>query len=237
MSQHPVVEARGLVKTYRKGTTEIRPVDGLDFSVHEGELVALMGPSGSGKSTLLHLLGGVDRPDGGSVEVGGRSIGSLSEKELCAFRASNVGFIFQNFNLVQVLTARENIDLPLRLLSLSSARRKQQVDAALDIVGLSDRGDHLPSQLSGGQEQRVAIARAIATDPKIILADEPTGNLDDESGRALVDILHRLCAEHGKTIVMVTHDAAMAAAADRVLYFAEGRLHAEDPRTAGEPSS
>lgn len=224
MSDAAIVETRELVKTYQKGRTQIRPVDGLDLTVASGELLALMGPSGSGKSTLLHLLGGIDRPDSGTVRVGGRELVGLSESELCAFRAANIGFVFQDFNLVPVLTAAENVDLPLRLLSLSAARRREQVAAALDVVGLADRAGHLPTELSGGEEQRVAIARAIATDPEIILADEPTGNLDEDSGGQIMDIVRELVTGHGKTVVMVTHDAQMASRADRILYFHQGRL-------------
>lgn len=161
----------------------------------------------------------------------------MKESELCAFRAGNVGFIFQVFNLVPVLTARENVALPLRLLALDRARRKQQVDTALGIVGLSDRADHLPSQLSGGQEQRVAIARALVTDPKIIIADEPTGDLDQESGDQIIDILCQLSADHGKTIIMVTHDPAKAERADRILYFDKGALTDRDPRLAEQDAS
>ncbi len=224
MSNDVVVVAKGLVKTYRKGDVEIRAVNGIDLEVRAGELVALMGPSGSGKSTLLHLIGGLDAPDAGTCSVGDHLVTKMSESELCAFRAGHVGFIFQVFNLVPVLTARENVELPLRLLSLSRARRRAQVDAALDLVGLADRADHLPSQLSGGQEQRVAIARALVTDPDVIIADEPTGDLDEASGDKVVDILRELAKEHGKTVLMVTHDAAKAERADRVLLFRDGKL-------------
>jgi putative ABC transport system ATP-binding protein len=237
MSSPSILDAQRLVKIYRRGSSEIRPVDGLDLVVPEKQFLALMGPSGSGKSTLLHLLGGIDRPDSGSVSVGGRDLGGLGEHELCSFRAANVGFVFQSFNLVPVLTARENVELPLRLLSLSATRRRKQVDVALEIVGLADRADHLPTQLSGGQEQRVAIARALATDPKIVLADEPTGNLDEDSKEQLVGILRALASEQGKTIVMVTHDHAMAQRADRVLYFKKGRLSETNPRASAEAAS
>lgn len=231
MTPPPIVEATGLVKTYHKGTTEIRPLDGLDLEVRQGEFLALMGPSGSGKSTLLHIVGGLDRPDAGSCRVGGVDIGELGEKELCEFRASKVGFVFQTFNLVPILTAAENIDLPLRLLPLSAERRREQVAMALDIVGLSERGDHLPSQLSGGEEQRVAIARAFSTDPDLIIADEPTGDLDDDTGDEIVAVLRSLATDQGKTVLMVTHDASKAERADRILYFDRGRLAADDPRT------
>lgn len=230
MTERPIVEARGLVKSYKRGVNEIQVLTGLDLDVASGEFVALMGPSGSGKSTLLHIIGGIDKTDAGSCRVGELEVTTMKESALCAFRAANVGFIFQVFNLVPVLTARENVALPLRLLALDRARRREQVEVALDIVGLSDRADHLPSQLSGGQEQRVAIARALVTDPKIIIADEPTGDLDQDSGDQVVEILRSLSADHGKTILMVTHDAAKARRADRILHFHKGRLSDEDHR-------
>ena len=230
MSERPIVEARGLVKGYRKGANEIPVLSGLDLDVPQGEFLALMGPSGSGKSTLLHIIGGIDKPDAGQCRVGDHEVTTMKERALCAFRAANVGFIFQVFNLVPVLTARENVALPLRLLSLDRARRRAQVEAALDVVGLSDRADHLPSQLSGGQEQRVAIARALVTDPTIIIADEPTGDLDQDSGDQIVEILRKLSSEHGKTILMVTHDLSKAERADRILYFHKGQLQDQDPR-------
>jgi putative ABC transport system ATP-binding protein len=190
-----------------------------------------MGPSGSGKSTLLHILGGLDKPDDGTCRVGDVEVSTMGERQLSAFRAAHVGFVFQVYNLVPVLTARENVELPLRLLAVSAARRREQVQAALDVVGVADRADHLPSQLSGGEEQRVAIARALVTDPAIIIADEPTGDLDEESGWQVVDILRRLSAEHGKTVVMVTHDPSAAELATRVRYLHKGRLVDTDPRT------
>lgn len=224
MNDRPLVEATGLTKVYRKGGEEIRPLDGLDLAVPEGQFLALMGPSGSGKSTLLHVIGGLDRPDSGRCRVADAEVSSMSERDLARFRAANVGFVFQSFNLLPVLTAYENVELPLRLLSLTPERRRAQVQATLDVVGLADRADHLPSQLSGGQEQRVAVARALVTDPKILIADEPTGDLDEESSAELADILHRLSSEQGKTIIMVTHDPDVAALADRRLYFHKGRL-------------
>ena len=224
MNPKQVVAAQGLTKTYRKGDEEIRPVNNLNMSVDEGELVAVMGPSGSGKSTLLHILGGLDKPDSGTCKIENVEITRLNESKLCSFRASNIGFIFQVFNLVPVLSARDNVELPLRLLNLSKERRRKQVETALEIVGLSDRAGHLPSQLSGGQEQRVAIARALATDPKIIIADEPTGNLDEKSGEQVVDVLRRLTSEFNKTIILVTHDSEIAQHADRTLYLRHGQL-------------
>ena len=238
MSERPIVEARGLVKTYRKGAAVIRPVNGIDLDVMPGEFLALMGPSGSGKSTLLHLIGGLDRPDAGRIRVGDAELSAMDERALCAFRAAHVGFVFQVYNLVPVLTARENIELPLRLLAVSKARRRQQVDSALAVVSMSDRANHLPSELSGGEEQRVAIARALVTDPQIIIADEPTGDLDEESGRQVVDILATLSAEHQKTVIMVTHNPDAAERADRIRYLHRGRLLDRNPRElrAEEPA-
>ncbi len=220
----PLIHARGLVKRYRKGSEEIRPVSGLELDVEEGEFVSIRGPSGSGKSTLLHLLGGLDRPDEGTLTVAGASLSTLSEKELCRFRNRNVGFVFQVFHLVPVLTALENVALPLRLTNLSAARRREQAELALSLVGLSDRLTHRPNELSGGQQQRVAIARAIATDPKLILADEPTGDLDEETGDEIIELFCKLHAEHHKTIVMVTHDVEKAARATRQLYYSHGTV-------------
>lgn len=230
MSERPIVEAAGLVKTYHKGDAVIRPLNGLALSVEPGEFLALMGPSGSGKSTLLHVIGGLDRPDAGRCRVGDVEVTAMSEKDLAEFRAANVGFVFQVYNLVPVLTARENVELPLRLLAVSRARRKTQVETALGVVGIAGRADHLPSELSGGEEQRVAIARALVTDPQIIIADEPTGDLDEESSGQVVDILARLSAEHGKTVIMVTHDPATAERADRIMFLHRGRLLDSDPR-------
>jgi putative ABC transport system ATP-binding protein len=230
VSERPIVEARGLVKTYRKGAAVIRPVNGIDLDVMPGEFLVLMGPSGSGKSTLLHLIGGLDRPDQGRIRVGDAELSAMDEQALCAFRASHVGFVFQVYNLVPVLTARENVELPLRLLAVSKARRRRQVDSALAVVNIADRANHLPSELSGGEEQRVAIARALVTDPQIIIADEPTGDLDEDSGRQVVDILATLSAEHQKTVIMVTHNPDAAERADRILYLHRGQLLARNPR-------
>ena len=224
MTSRPVVEAHNLVKIYRRGETEIRPLDGLDLAVGSGEFLALMGPSGSGKSTLLHVLGGLDKPDAGQCRVGEAELSSMKEGQLCAFRAANIGFVFQVFNLLPVLTARENVELPLRLLALSATRRRTQVELALSVVGLADRADHLPSQLSGGEEQRVAIARALVTDPQIILADEPTGDLDDETGDQVVGILRTLSSEHGKTVIMVTHDERVADHCQRIVRLRDGEI-------------
>jgi len=230
VSERPIVEARGLVKTYHKGDAEIRPLNGLDLDVGQGEFLALMGPSGSGKSTLLHVIGGLDKPDAGTCRIGEVEVTAMGERDLCDFRAANVGFVFQVYNLVPVLTARDNIELPLRLLAVSKARRRSQVATALGMVGIADRADHLPSELSGGEEQRVAIARALVTDPQIIIADEPTGDLDEESSGQVVDILAALSAEHHKTVIMVTHDPETAERANRIMYLHKGRLLDRNPR-------
>ena len=232
----PLIAARGLVKRYRKGSEEIRPVNGLDLSVTEGELVSIRGPSGSGKSTLLHLLGGLDRPDEGSVVVAGTELRGLGESQLCRFRNENVGFVFQVFHLIPVLTAFENVEIPLRLVgSLTPARRREQVELALRLVGLGDRMKHRPDELSGGQQQRVAIARAIATDPRVLFADEPTGDLDERTGDEIMDLFLALHEQQKKTIVMVTHDVAKAELAGRRLYFHQGKIidakDAPPPRT------
>jgi len=215
---------RGVTRVYTKGGQDLVVLDHLDLDIASGEFLALMGPSGSGKSTILNLLGGLDRPDDGSIIVGGVDLASLSADALASWRARNVGFVFQSFNLIPVLTALENVELPLLLTPLSRAQRRQHAEYALEIVGLSDRMDHRPKQLSGGQEQRVAIARAVATDPTMVLADEPTGDLDRSSADAIMDILSRLCAEHGKTIAMVTHDPAAARRASRLLHLEKGVL-------------
>ena len=230
MSEQPLVYAEGLVKTYQKGDTEIKPLDGLDLRVPAGEFLALMGPSGSGKSTLLHVVGGIDKPDSGTCRVADHDLTKMSERQLCSFRSANIGFVFQSFNLIPVLTTYENIELPLRILPVSAKRRRAQVQTALEIVGLADRATHLPSQLSGGEQQRVAIARALATDPAIVLADEPTGDLDEESGTEIVAMLRALSADQGKTVIMVTHDGMKAEYADRILYFDHGRLSQTNPR-------
>jgi len=231
MPDKDVVQARDLVKIYRKGGVEVRPLNGVSLDVAEGEFIAVMGPSGSGKSTLLHVLGGIDRPDSGSCRVVDVELCGMKESKLCAFRRANIGFIFQAFNLVPVLSAADNVELPLRLFPLSAERRRKQVKTALKIVGLSDRADHLPSQLSGGQEQRIAIARALVTDPRVILADEPTGNLDADTSNDIVQILRRLVTEYKKTIIMVTHDASRAALADRIFVLNNGCL-SEKPQAA-----
>ncbi len=222
-----VVRLVGVAKTYWRDKTPVPVLEGINLSIDTGEFVALMGPSGSGKSTILNLLAGIDRPSAGTVEVAGQNLGMMSEGELAKFRSRHVGFIFQLYNLIPVLTAYENVELPLLLTPLSKAERRKHVTTALDIVGLSDRLEHYPRQLSGGQEQRVAIARAIATDPTILLADEPTGDLDKKSEEEVLVLLSRLHKEFKKTIVMVTHDPKAAATAGRTVMLDKGVLVAK----------
>lgn len=214
----------GVRKTYRKGDVEVTPLDAVDLAVPAGEFVALMGPSGSGKSTLLNLVAGIDKPNAGRVLVEGEDITDWREDALADWRTRSIGYVFQQFNLMPVLTAHENVELPLLLLPLSREKRRKQVSAALELVGLADRAHHYPRQLSGGQEQRVAIARAIATDPKIILADEPTGNLDRGSAESVMDLLVELNQRFGKTVFLVTHDPTVAARAQRALHLDKGLL-------------
>jgi putative ABC transport system ATP-binding protein len=214
--------ARGIVKIYERGGQELVVLDGLDLDVEDGEWVSLMGPSGSGKTTLLNLLGGLDVPDAGSIAVDGEEIVGLSPSELGAWRSRHIGFVFQLYNLLPVLTAWQNVELPLQLTSLGRRERRRQVELALDVVGLADRMDHRPAQLSGGQQQRVAIARAIATDPSFLLADEPTGDLDAKSAGEILDLLDTLHRQHGKAIVMVTHDPHAAERADRLVHLEKG---------------
>jgi putative ABC transport system ATP-binding protein len=213
-----------VTKVYRRGVEEIVVLNSLDLRVPEGEYLALMGPSGSGKTTLLNLIAGIDAPTDGSIRVGGQEISRLSQTDLARWRARTVGFIFQLYNLIPVLTAFENVELPLLLTHLSKKERREHVRTALSIVGLADRMDHYPRQLSGGQEQRVAIARAVVTDPKLIVADEPTGDLDAKSGEEILTLMNRLNKEFGKTIVMVTHDPKAAAHAHRMVHLEKGVL-------------
>ena len=230
----PLVEIERLSKVYRKGAQEVPVLRDLDLAVGAGEFVALMGPSGSGKTTLLNLIAGIDRPTSGVIRVGGEDLAKLSRSKLAAWRARNVGYIFQLYNLIPVLTAFENVEMPLLLLPLSRAERRKRVEVALGAVGLLDRYDHYPRQLSGGQEQRVAIARAIVGDPTIIVADEPTGDLDAETADATLTLLRRLNEETGKTLVMVTHDPHAAAAAKRLVRLEKGALVASELRAVGE---
>ena len=229
----PLIKIQSVVKQYTRDTQKLTVLDGLSLTVDEGDFVALMGPSGSGKTTLLNLIAGIDRPTKGRLLVGADEVSSMSEGALARWRSQNVGFIFQLYNLVPVLTAYENVELPLLLTNLSRARRKQQADLALSVVGLSDRKDHYPRQLSGGQEQRVAIARAIATDPKLLVADEPTGDLDAKAGEEILVLLERLNAEFKKTIVMVTHDPRAASRAHRLVHLDKGVLKEDVRGTPG----
>ena len=219
-----LIRARGLGKTYRRGGEEIHVLQGLNLDVDAGDFVAFMGPSGSGKTTLLNLLGGLDVPSAGSVTVAGDEITRMSGAKLTAWRARHVGFVFQMYNLIPVLTAFQNIELPLLLTGLSKAERSRHVETALAVVGLADRMHHYPRQLSGGQEQRVGIARAIVADPTFLLCDEPTGDLDRKSADEILDLLERLVGEHGKTALMVTHDPLAAERARLVLHLEKGVL-------------
>ncbi|MBK9120348.1 MAG: ABC transporter ATP-binding protein [Phycisphaerales bacterium] len=220
----PLIECRQLTRTYTKGENLIKPLAELDLDVEEGDFLALMGPSGSGKTTLLNLIAGIDRPTAGSLRIAGHELTRMSRSQLAAWRSEYIGYIFQLYNLVPTLTAYENIELPLLLHKLGRRDRHRKVALALELVGLADRHDHYPRQLSGGQEQRVAIARAIVTDPKIIVADEPTGDLDAQSAKAILGLLARLNEELGKTLIMVTHDAHSAEYARQVLHLEKGRL-------------
>jgi putative ABC transport system ATP-binding protein len=229
----PIVEITHLSKSYRRGNQVIPVLEDITFDIADGEFLALMGPSGSGKSTLLNLIAGIDKADEGTIRVGGVDITSLTERELAAWRAANVGFIFQFYNLMPVLTAFENVELPLLLTSLTRSERREHVELALQVVGLSDRMDHYPSQLSGGQQQRVAIARAVVSDPAILVADEPTGDLDRVSAGEILQLMDRLVHEFGKTIIMVTHDPRAAEKARIIRHLEKGLLTDSD----GQPVS
>ncbi|MDH3600557.1 MAG: ABC transporter ATP-binding protein [Candidatus Tectomicrobia bacterium] len=225
-----LVEVEGVEKVFQRGTEAIHVLQGLDLQVAPSEFLALMGPSGSGKTTLLNLLGGLDRPTRGAVRVSGQRIDRLSDRRLAAWRARHVGFVFQLYNLLPVLTAARNVELPLLLTSLSKARRKRHAQIALAVVGLSHRARHYPRQLSGGEQQRVGIARAIVTDPSLLLCDEPTGDLDRKAGDEILNLLQTLNRDYGKTIVMVTHDPQASARATRTVHLDKGRLSAEHTR-------
>jgi putative ABC transport system ATP-binding protein len=220
----PLIDLQGVYKSYRRDSLEIPVLQNISLVVNPGEFLALQGPSGSGKSTLLNLIAGIDRPDKGTIRVAGTDLYSLGESQLAQWRSRHVGFIFQFYNLLPVLTALENVELPLLLTPLSKKERRQHAEFALQVVGLSDRMHHLPKQLSGGQEQRVAIARAIVTDPTLLVADEPTGDLDKAAAQEVLDLLGRLNGEHAKTIVMVTHDPRAAERARTVRHLDKGVL-------------
>jgi putative ABC transport system ATP-binding protein len=224
MAAPNIVTVRELSKVYQQGEINVVALNNLSLDIAQGEFLTLMGPSGSGKSTLLHIIAGIDRPTKGVCRVQDIDLMKLNESELADWRNQNVGFVFQTFNLIPVLTAFENVELPLLLTRLGGKQRRQQVNTALELVGLSDRGHHLPKQLSGGQEQRVAIARAIVTDPKLIIADEPTGNLDSTSAQEVLNILQMLSRQIGKTVIMVTHDPKAAAFGSRSIHLEKGEL-------------
>lgn len=226
-----LVELRRVCKSFRKGDETITPLDDIDLDINAGEFVSLMGPSGTGKSTLLNLVSGIDRPDTGTITVAGTEVTRLSRGKLADWRAANLGYIFQTHNLIPVLTAYENVELPTLLLKLTSAQRRHRVELALEAVGLSDRADHYPRQLSGGQEQRVGIARAIVAHPKVVVADEPTGSLDSETSEQVQDLLQRLNKELDITMLMVTHDSNVAAIASRQLVLDCGKFLEEDEKS------
>ena len=222
-----LVRLRQVAKDYKRGAETVHVLHQLDLDIPKGDFLALMGPSGSGKSTLLNLIGGLDRPSSGTIEIAGQRTDSLSDGALGKWRANHVGFVFQMYNLLPVLTAERNVELPLLLTSLSSGDRHKRVSAALSLVGLNDRAKHKPRELSGGQEQRVGIARAIVSDPTLLLCDEPTGDLDRKSGDEILDLLQALNTQQGKTIIMVTHDPHAAARAKHVLHLNKGQLTTE----------
>ncbi len=224
MSQDVLFQLNGVNKSFVKGKEEISIFDDLNMTIDRGDFVAIMGPSGSGKTTLLNMLGGVDQPSGGEIWFDGLRVDNLNESALARWRARNIGFIFQFYNLMPMLNAARNVELPLLLTKLSRAQRKKNVETALALVGLSDRAKHMPSEMSGGQQQRVAIARAIVSDPKLILCDEPTGDLDRTTADEILEMLQLLNREHGKTIVMVTHDPAAAKYANQTLHLDKGKF-------------
>jgi len=226
-SNQILVDIKAVDKIFRRGSEEIHVLGGLDLKIPHGEFLALMGPSGSGKSTLLNIIGGLDRPSQGSVDIGGERIDQMSERRLAGWRARHVGLVFQFYNLMPTLSAERNVELPLLLTHLSRAQRREHADIALNVVGLSHRKSHFPKTLSGGEQQRVGIARAIVTDPTLLLCDEPTGDLDAKSSDEILDLLQALNKEHGKTIIMVTHDSHAARRASRTLFLNKGRLSAE----------
>src|SRR6186713_2264175 len=224
MSEQPLVQVRNVQKHFTRGSERIEVLKGVNLEIPKGDFLALMGPSGSGKTTLLNLIGGLDTPTGGAIDVNGVPVSSLSGNQLSKWRSQNIGFVFQLYNLLPVLTAEKNVELPLLLTKLSKAERRKRAGIALKVVGLAERAKHYPRQLSGGQEQRVGIARAIVTDPTLLLCDEPTGDLDRKAGDEILDLLQALNRDHGKTIVMVTHDPRAAERAKRTLHLEKGQL-------------
>jgi len=229
-----LIELRNVTKTFSSGAESVTPVKELDFTVEKGDFVCLMGPSGSGKTTLLHMLAGIDRPTSGTVMVAGEEVSAMAPSQLAKWRTRAVGYVFQQYNLIPVLTAYENVEVPLLLLRMSKQDRQKRISTALAAVGLTDRAHHLPRQMSGGQQQRVAIARAIVADPVVMFADEPTGNLDREAATATMALLRRLVGEFGKTLVMVTHDPQAAKKADRIVHLDKGQIVEEQAAAAGE---
>ncbi len=227
----PLLDLKEITKEYKLGETVVRALRGLDLSIEEGEIVAIMGPSGSGKSTLMHIIGALDTPSNGAAFLDGQDLERLKEKQLVALRGKKIGFVFQTFNLIQTLTAQQNVELPMIFQGIRRAERAQRAKELLVKVGLADRVRHKPSELSGGERQRVAIGRALANDPEIILADEPTGNLDTESGGAILEMLKGLRVDDGKTVIIVTHDPEATAIADRVIHLRDGHV-VEEVRNA-----
>jgi putative ABC transport system ATP-binding protein len=237
MSAEPIVRVSHAHKCFTRGSEQIHVLEDLSLEVPKGEFLGLMGPSGSGKTTLLNLIAGLDKPNGGSIVVGGQIISGMTETQLAKWRTRHIGFVFQFYHLLPVLTAYENIELPMLLLPLSAAERKQQVLTALDLVGLTDRMHHRPGQLSGGQQQRVGIARAIVTDPTLIVADEPTGDLDARSAEEILNLMEELHKGLGKTILLVTHDPRAAARAERILHLEKGQLVTDNGGVRGPAGS
>lgn len=227
----PLLDLKEITKEYKLGETVVRALRGLDLSIEEGEIVAIMGPSGSGKSTLMHIIGALDTPSNGAAFLDGQDLEQLKEKQLVALRGKKIGFVFQTFNLIQTLTAQQNVELPMVFQGIRRAERAERAKELLGKVGLADRVRHKPSELSGGERQRVAVARALANDPEIILADEPTGNLDTESGEAILEMLKGLRVDDGKTVIIVTHDPEATAIADRVIRLRDGNV-VEEVRNA-----
>jgi putative ABC transport system ATP-binding protein len=220
----PLLDLRGVTKDYKLGKTVVHALRGLDLRIEKGEIVAIMGPSGSGKSTLMHILGCLDVPTSGEASIEESQISSLSEKQLVELRGHKIGFVFQTFNLMQTLSAQQNVELPMIFQGMKKKERAQRATELLTMVGLADRVNHRPNELSGGERQRVAIARALANDPEILFADEPTGNLDSESGGTILELLKRLSTEYGKTVIIVTHDPDAAAIAERIIHLHDGRV-------------